>query len=291
MSNIGIKFNPKKFHRSQIKFHIILTILSIFMALPIIFIFNNAFKPFTELFAYPPRFFVKKPTLENFKLLINFSTESGIPASRYLFNSVIVTVIVIILTLFISSSAAFSLSKLEFKGKKKFNKINTLALMFVPVAVAIPRFLIIVNLGIFNTYFAHIIPLLAMPIGIFLLKQFIDQLPDDLIEAAKIDGASKWKIYYSIVLPLIKPSLVTVAILTFQTVWGNVEGSNIYVDREALRTLPFYMNTLVSSSGNIVAGAGMSAVAALIMFVPNLVLFIFLQNKVMDSMAHTGIKN
>ncbi|GMQ57928.1 hypothetical protein AN1V17_23230 [Vallitalea sediminicola] len=130
-----------------------------------------------------------------------------------------------------------------------------------------------------------------MPIGIFLLKQFIDQLPDELLEAAKIDGAGKWKIYYRIVLPLIKPPLVTVAILTFQASWANVEGSNIFVDREALRTLPFYMNTLVSGSGNIVAGAGMSAVAALIMFVPNLVLFIILQNKVMDSMAHTGIKN
>lgn len=291
MANIGMKFNPQKFHRNQIRFHIILIILSIFMALPIVFIINNAFKPFTELFAYPPRFFVKKPTLENFRLLFNFSAESGIPASRYLFNSVIVTVSVILLTLLISSCAAFALSKLEFKGKATFNKINTLALMFVPVAVAIPRFLIIVNIGIFNTYLAHIIPLLAMPIGIFLLKQFIDQLPDELLEAAKIDGAGKWKIYFRIVLPLIKPPLVTVAILTFQASWANVEGSNIFVDREALRTLPFYMNTLVSGSGNIVAGAGMSAVAALIMFVPNLVLFIILQNKVMDSMAHTGIKN
>ncbi|QUH28880.1 carbohydrate ABC transporter permease [Vallitalea guaymasensis] len=291
MANIGMKFNPQKFHRNQIRFHIILIILSIFMALPIVFIINNAFKPFTELFAYPPRFFVKKPTLENFRLLFNFSAESGIPASRYLFNSIIVTVSVILLTLLISSCAAFALSKLEFKGKVTFNKINTLALMFVPVAVAIPRFLIIVNIGIFNTYLAHIIPLLAMPIGIFLLKQFIDQLPDELLEAAKIDGAGKWKIYFRIVLPLIKPPLVTVAILTFQASWANVEGSNIFVDREALRTLPFYMNTLVSGSGNIVAGAGMSAVAALIMFVPNLVLFIILQNKVMDSMAHTGIKN
>lgn len=261
------------------------------MALPIIFIFNHAFKPFTELFAYPPRFFVRKPTLENFRLLFNFSSESGIPASRYLFNSIIITITVIILTLIISSCAAFALSKLEFRGKKAFNRINTLALMFVPVAVAIPRFLIIVNLGIFNTYLAHIIPLLAMPVGIFLLKQFMDQLPDELLEAAKIDGAGKWRIYFRIILPLIKPPLVTVAILTFQASWANVEGSNIFVDSEALRTLPFYMNTLVAQSGNIVAGAGMSAVAALIMFVPNLILFIILQNKVMDSMAHTGIKN
>jgi ABC-type glycerol-3-phosphate transport system permease component len=190
----------------------------------------------------------------------------------------------------ISSLAAFALSKLEFKGKNTFNKINTLALMFVPLAVAIPRFFIIVNLGIFNTYWAHIIPLLAMPIGIFLLKQFMDQIPNELLEAAKIDGAGNMRVYWSIILPLVKPALVTVAILTFQASWGNVESSAIFMDKESIRTLPFYMDTLVSQSGNIVAGAGLSAVAGLVMFVPNLILFIILQNKVMNSMAHTGIK-
>lgn len=285
-----IKINPKKFHRDQWKFHVVLISMCIFMGLPIIFIFNHAFKPFTELFAFPPRFFVRRPTLENFKLLFNFSAESGIPLSRYLFNSIFVTTTIIVLTLLISSLAAFALSKLEFKGKETFNKINTLALMFVPVAVAIPRFFIIVNIGIFNTFLAHIIPMLAMPIGIFLLKQFIDQVPDELLEAAKIDGASNWRIYWNVILPLIRPALVTVAILTFQASWENVETSNIFMDKEAIRTLPFYLNTLVASSGNIVAGEGLSAVAGLIMFVPNLILFVFLQNMVMASMAHTGIK-
>ncbi|OIJ17481.1 ABC transporter permease [Anaerobacillus alkalilacustris] len=286
----SIKFNPKKFHRDQLKFHFFLTFLSIFMALPIIFIFNHAFKPFTELFAYPPTFFVKAPTLENFRLLANFSAESGMPLTRYVFNSLYVTTMVIILTMLVSSLAAFALSKLDFKGKETFNKINTLALMFVPIAVAIPRFIIIVNMGIFNTYWAHIIPLLAMPIGIFLLKQFMDQIPNDVIEAAKIDGASNLRIYWSIMLPLVKPALVTVAILTFQASWANVESSTIFMDQESIRTLPFYLDTLISQSGNIVAGAGLAAVAGLIMFVPNLILFIILQNKVMNSMAHTGIK-
>lgn len=260
------------------------------MALPILFIFNHAFKPFTELFAYPPKFFVNKPTLENFRLLVQFSAESGIPASRYVFNSLFVTTTVILLTLLISSMAAFALSKLDFKGKQALNKINTLALMFVPVAVAIPRFLIIEKMGIFNTYFAHIIPLLAMPIGIFLIKQFMDQIPKDLLEASRMDGAGNWRTYWNIVLPLVKPALVTVAILTFQASWGNAESSSIFMDDESIRTLPFYMNTLVAQSGNIVAGAGLAAVAGLVMFVPNLILFIILQNKVMDSMAHTGIK-
>ncbi|WP_419871964.1 carbohydrate ABC transporter permease [Candidatus Pristimantibacillus sp. PTI5] len=285
-----VKINPNKFHKDQFNFHLFLIILSIFVALPIVFIVNHAFKPFTELFAYPPRFLVNNPTLENFRLLFNFSAESGIPLSRYVFNSLFMTTIVILLTLLVSSLAAFALSKLHFKGKHPFNKANTMALMFVPVAVAIPRFLIIDNLGIFNTYLAHIIPMLAMPIGIFLIKQFMDQIPDDLIEASKIDGAGNWRVYWHVMLPLVQPALVTVAILTFQAGWGNVESSTIFMDDESLRTLPFYLNTLISQSGNIVAGAGLGAVAGLVMFVPNLILFIILQNKVMDSMAHTGIK-
>jgi ABC-type glycerol-3-phosphate transport system permease component len=285
-----VKINPSKFQKDQLNFHVILIILSVFVGLPIVFIVNHAFKPFTELFAYPPQFFVNNPTLENFRLLFNFSAESGIPLSRYVFNSLFMTTIVILLTLLISSLAAFALSKLHFKGKDAFNKVNTMALMFVPVAVAIPRFLIIDNLGIFNTYLAHIIPMLAMPIGIFLIKQFMDQIPDDLIEASKIDGAGNWRVYWNVMLPLVQPALVTVAILTFQAGWGNVESSTIFMDDESLRTLPFYMNTLIAQSGNIVAGAGLGAVAGLVMFVPNLILFIILQNKVMDSMAHTGIK-
>jgi ABC-type glycerol-3-phosphate transport system permease component len=260
------------------------------MGLPVIFIVNHAFKPFTELFAYPPTFFVRQPTLENFQLLTNFSNQSGIPMSRYLFNSLFVAFTLIVLTLLISSSAAFALSKLHFKGKETFNKINTLALMFVPVAVAIPRFLIIVQLGLYNSIWAHIIPMLAMPVGLFLLKQFIDQIPDSLIEAAKMDGASFARIYWSIIMPMIKPALITVSLLTFQSVWGNVEASAIFMDSETIRTLPFYMSTLSSQTGNVVASAGVEAVGGLIMFVPNLLLFIILQNKVMNSMAHTGIK-
>lgn len=285
-----VKVNPKNFHKDQLRIHIFLGIMSIVMGLPVIFIVNHAFKPFTELFAYPPRFFVQSPTMENFRILMNFSNESGIPLTRYVFNSVLVAAVLIILTLLISSSAAFALSKLDFPGKEIFNKINTLALMFVPIAVAIPRFIIIVNMGIYNTYWAHIVPLLAMPVGLFLLKQFVDQIPDSLLEAAKMDGAGYFRVYWSIILPMIKPALITVALLTFQATWGNMEGSTIFMDQESLRTLPFYMSTLSSQSGNIVASAGVEAVGGLIMFLPNLVLFVILQNKVMNSMAHTGIK-
>lgn len=283
-------FNPKKFHKSQIKFHLILIPLSIFMSLPIIFILNNAFKPYTELFAYPPRFFVRKPTLENFRLLFDFSSESGIPFSRYLFNSILVTIIVVILSVLFSSITAFALSKLKFKSKKTLFKVNTLALMFVPIAVAIPRYLIIVYTGMFNSIWAHIFPLLAMPVGLFLVKQFVDQVPNEYIEAAKIDGATNWMVFWKVILPQITPALVTVAFLAFQASWGNVQSSNLYVDKETLRTLPFYLDTLVDQSGNIVASAGLGAAAQLIRFIPSLIIFYFLQNKVMESMAYSGIK-
>ncbi len=290
MSAKSTMFNPKRYHKSQITFHFILLPLSIFMSLPIVYIINDAFKPFTELFAFPPRFLVRKPTFENFRLLFSFSQESGIPISRYVFNSVITTGVVVILTVFLCSITAFALSKMEFSGRKTLFKINTYALMFVPIAVAIPRYLIIVELGVYNTYLAHIIPLLALPVGLFLVKQFTDQVPNELIEAAVVDGATNWEVYWKIILPLTKSALVTVAFLSFQISWMSIESSNIYVDQEALRTLPFYLQTLSQTSGNIVASRGITAAGWLIMFLPNLIIFFVLQSKVMESMAQSGIK-
>lgn len=290
-SKSGITFNPTFFSKSQIKFHVFLMLLSVVMGLPIVFVISHAFKPYNELFAYPPRFFVRKPTFQNFTRLFLFSSESGVPITRYLFNSVLVTTIVILLTILISSLSAYALSKLEFKGKELFNKINTYSLMFVPIAVAIPRFLVLINLGIYNTYLGHIIPLIAMPVGIFLIKQFMDTtVPNELIEAAKIDGANNWRIYWSIALPLVKPAIVTVAIFAFQVAWSSSEGSNYFMDKETLRTLPFFMSTVISQQGNIAVTAGVGAASQLIMFLPNLIIFVVMQNKVMASMAHSGIK-
>ncbi|WP_413303275.1 carbohydrate ABC transporter permease [Bacillus sp. 1P10SD] len=287
----GTKMNPSKFHKSQLKFLAFLIPLALFMALPIIFIFFHAFKPIDELFAYPPRFFVEKPTLQNFSDLFGQANESGIPMSRYLFNSIVITLIVVVVTIVISTMAGYALSKKDFKMKKVIFEINTLALMFVPAAVAIPRYLLIEKLGLINTFLVHIVPLLAMPIGLFLVKQFIDQIPNELIEAAKLDGASDFHIFTKIILPLVKPAIATIAILSFQLVWNSVESSTLYVNDEGLKTFAFYMSTLTSQvSGNNVAGSGMAAAASLIMFVPNLIIFIILQSQVMNTMAHSGIK-
>jgi len=285
----GTKINPKSFHKSQIKFLLIIFPIALFMILPIIYIFNHAFKPLDELFLFPPRFLVSRPTFDNFSDLFQLASQTGIPLSRYLFNSLVITSIVVILSIFVSSLSGYALSKLKFKLKKPLMTINNIALMFVGVSVMIPRYLIIEALGLVDTFWVHILPGLAIPVGLFLIKQFIDQIPDELIEAAKIDGANQFQIYLKIVMPLIKPALATIAIISFQAVWNNAESSVIYINRESLKTFAFYMSTLTSTS-NAVAGQGMAAAAALIMFLPNLIIFIILQSQVMNTMAHSGIK-
>ena len=290
MSFQGTKINPKKFDKSQIKFFIILIPFAILMALPILFIFSHALKPTSELFEWPPRFIPRNPTLDNFTNLFNQTAESTIPFSRYVANSIYVTVIGVILTIIITTISAFALSKLKFKGKDTLFNINQYALMFVGTAVAIPRYITISTLGLTDTMIVHILPLLALPVGLFLVKQFIDQIPNELIEAAKLDGATDFQVYLKVIIPVIKPAIATVAILAFQTFWNNVETSNLFINDEEYRTLAFYLSTLTSSVGNTVAGQGMAAAASLLMFVPNLIFFVIVQSKVMDTMAHSGIK-
>lgn len=284
--------NPKGFHPSQIKFYVILAPLAAFMLLPTIFIFSHAFKPPDELFAYPPRFFVTNPTTKNFADLFSRMGNSGVPVSRYLFNSILITAVTIAASMLVSTLAAYALSKKQFKLKKALFAINTVALMFVPIAVTIPRFLIIEKLYLMDTYFVHILPVLALPVGLFLIKQFIDGIPDEVVQAAQIDGASDVTIYWRIIVPMIKPAIATIAILTFQAAWNNAEISTLYINSESLKTFAFYLSTLTATTAgaNVVAGQGMAAAAALIMFLPNLIIFIVLQSQVMNTMSHSGLK-
>ena len=291
MAYKGHKINPNKFEPGQIKIMLAVLPLVILTGLPIVFIVFHAFKPMQELFAFPPKFITTHPTLDNFRNLFKASRSAGIPLSKYVFNSLLITIAVVFSSLVFSTAAAYSLSKLKYKGRNTAMQINQLALMFVPVAVMIPRYLVVNVLGMTNTYWAQILPLIPLPVALFLVKQFVDQVPDSLIEAAYMDGAKEIHIYTKVILPLIKPAIATAAILVFQQVWTNMEASNYYVNDDGLKTLAFYMNTLTSvSTTNNVAGQGMSAAASLIMFVPNLVLFCILQKNVMNTMAHSGIK-
>jgi ABC-type glycerol-3-phosphate transport system permease component len=285
----GTRMNPKHFHFSQWRFLIILIPVAIFMGLPIVYIFNHAFKPLVELFEWPPRFFVQNPTFDNFIDLFAVTSSTGIPMSRYLFNSLLITSLTVFASIVIGSIAGFALSKLEFRFKSTLLWVNNIAIMFVGASVSIPRYLVIEQLGLIDSFWVHIIPGLAIPVGLFLIKQFIDQIPRDLIEASRVDGANNLQIYWYVILPLIKPAIATIAIVAFQGVWNNTEVSNLFINDESLKTFAFYMTTL-TTTGNTVAGQGMAAAASLIMFIPNLIIFIILQKNVMNTMIHSGIK-
>ncbi|SFB74966.1 carbohydrate ABC transporter permease [Butyrivibrio sp. YAB3001] len=287
----GHRTNPDKFEKSQIKIYLLILPMVLLCGLPIVFIIFHAFKPMEELFAFPPKFITTHPTLDNFRKLAKASRSAGIPISKYVFNSLFITAVVVFCSLLFSTMAAYALSKLRFKGRNVMMQINQIALMFVSVAVMIPRYLIVNKLGMIDTYLAEILPLIALPVGLFLVKQFVDQVPDSLIEAAYMDGAKEWQIYLKVIIPLIKPAIATAAILVFQQVWTNLETSNYYINDDSLKSLAFYMNTLTSTSTtNTVAGQGVAAAASLIMFLPNLILFCILQKNVMNTMAHSGIK-
>ena len=276
-------------HRSQWPAYLLLSPMVLMSILPILYIVFTAFKPIGELFAYPPKFITTRPTMDNFKKLFEASEDTVFPLSMYLFNSIVSTLAVVLFGLIIAVAAAYALSKKRFKGRKAIFKMNTLSMMFVATAVSIPRYLIIKEVGLIDSFWANIIPMLATPVGVFLLKQFVDQLPDAVIEAARIDGANDYQIIWRIVLPLVKPALATVAILLFQNAWNSMEASKMFINTESMKTFAFYLNTL-SNSGNGVAGVGISAAASLLMFLPNVVLFILMQSKVMNTMAHSGMK-
>lgn len=267
-----------------------LTVLAVFMLMPIVFIINHAFKPISELFLYPPRFWSSQPTLFNFQQLLLKSQTLAIPFTRYLFNSITTTAVTVAGVIFVSSMAAFAFSKLHFIGRHLFFSFTIIALMFAPETVAIPRYLVIANVGIMDTYLVHILPLLAAPVGVFLMKQFMDQIPNELIEAAKIDGARDWVIFLRIALPVCMPAVATVGILAFQGSWSQTETSVLFTHTESMKTLPYYTMTLTNGLANNVVGQGIAAAAGLIMFIPNLVVFLLFQRRVLSTMAHSGIK-
>ncbi|WP_454190879.1 carbohydrate ABC transporter permease [Paenibacillus sp. Marseille-Q7038] len=269
---------------------VILIIISIFMLLPIVYIFNHAFKPYHELFVYPPTFIVKEPSLQNFNELLSVTARSTVPMIRYIFNSIFVSVASVVLVTIVSALCAYPLAKHKFPGAAFVFSAILLTLMFAPEVVQIPRYLVVSQLGIMNTYFAHFLPMMAMPVGVFLLKQFMDQIPDPLLEAARIDGANEFTVFLRVVIPVCMPAVATVAILAFQNSWANIETSSLFMLDDEMKSFAFFLSTLTNNLANNVAMQGAAAVASLIMFIPNLIVFVILQSKVITTMAHSGIK-
>lgn len=269
---------------------LMLILLSIFMLLPIVYIFNHALKPYQELFIYPPNIFVRNASFQNFFELLFVTKGTAIPVTRYIFNSILVALLSVAAISIVSALCAYPLSKHKFPGQQLIFATIILTLLFAPETVAIPRYLVVSNLGIMNTYLGHIMPVIATPVSVFLIKQFIDQLPNEILESARIEGASEFMVFLKIVVPNIMPAIATIGIIAFQTAWGNTETSALFMQDEEMKTFPFFVETLTANMANSVARQGAAAAAAMFMFLPNLIIFLGLQSKVINTMAHSGIK-
>ena len=208
-----------------------------FMALPMVYTISNAFKPLNELFIYPPQFFVRHPTMDNFSDLFVLMAKSWVPVTRYFFNSLFIVTMGTAGNVIFGSLCAYALSKHDFPGKRAFNELILLSLMFAGAVLLIPHYLTISYLGWMNTYAAIIVPAWAMTLGVFLMRNFIDAMVHDtLLEAARMDGATEFDCYWRIAMPLVKPAWLTLIILAFQQLWGN-QGS-LYLYAEQLKPLP-----------------------------------------------------
>lgn len=285
MSKINIK---KKINRSfygNALSSLILILLGAFMVLPLIYTIVNSFKPMEEFFIFPPKFYVINPTLFNFIDLFNIATSSLIPLTRYLFNSIFVSIVSTTGQLTFSLMAAYVISKHEFPGKKLYYNIVIVSLLFTSKILFLPQYIVIAKLGWINTYMAVISPIFAMTLGTFLLIQFISTIPNPMIESARIDGASEMRICWQIVGPNVKPAMITVIIFAFQASW-NATGMNV-IFREEYKMLPTYLNQITASG---IARAGAGAAASLILLIPPVILFLLLQSKIILTMSNSGIK-
>lgn len=269
-----------------------MTALGLIMVLPLVYLVNRALMPLYELFIYPPRIFVRQPTLKSFIDLLNVAGTSFIPASRYIFNSVLVSSVVVVGGVVIAGLCAYPLAKSRAKGVKAVFWVIVAALMFSTAVTQIPRYLVMMRLGILDTYLALILPALATPLGVFLMKQFMEQIPDQLLESARVDGANELTVWWKLAMPICRPAWATVAIFSFQWVWNDVAGPTTYLQNEALKTLPVFFSTLTTGGAGMtsVARVGAGWAAAVVNLAPLVVLFVILQARVVETMAHSGIK-
>ncbi len=252
---------------------------------PLLYIVNAAFKPISEIFLFPPRLFVQNPTMNNFFDLSVIIADLNVIFSRYVFNTVVITLLGTGGTVLIGSMAAFPLAKYKFPGSKLMSNIIVYSLMFNGTVTAIPNYIIMTKLHLVNSYWAVILPVIGGTFGLYLMQNFIVQVPDELIEASKIDGMSEYSIFFKIIMPLSKPAWITLIILSFQSFWGNTGGTFLYSER--LKPVSYMLSQVVS--GGIARTGAASAVTLVMMLVP-IVVFVISQSNVLETMATSGLK-
>ena len=264
---------------------VLMGICGVAMAVPLVMVINNALKPLDELFQFPPKIFVRNPTLENFSDLFILMNDTWVPFSRYMLNTIIITGGGMVGHVVIASLAAYPLAKHNFPGKKILFQMVVLSMMFSWTVTQTPQYMIISWMGINNSYWALILPACAFGMGLYLMKQFMEQLPDSLMESARLDGASEFRIFWSIVMPNVKPAWSTLAIFQFQQMWGNTGGT--FLRDEQLKPLQYALYQ-ITAGGAARAGAG-AAVTFMIAAVP-ITFFLICQSNILETMASSGMK-
>ena len=278
--------HPNRSIAGDIGIYLMLLIFGIMMAFPLIFLIGSSLKPLDELFRFPPTVLAQHPTTDNFSDLIVTMGQSWVPFSRYLVNTVFITFVGTFGHLIIASMAAFVLAKYDFPGGKFFFGLVTTGLMFSGYVTGIPNYLIMSKLGMIDTYWALILPAFAAPIGLFMMKQFMEGLPTALIEAAHIDGAGEFRIFWSIVMPNVKPAWLTVIIFSVQSLWNTSAATVIY--SEAKKTLVYALQQIQAGG---IARTGQAAAATVIIVSVPVIIFILSQSQILETMASSGIKD
>ena len=275
-----------KKHAGTVMIFIFLLVLGIFMILPVYLAVVMSLKPSQEWFIFPPKLYAMDPTLDNFRDMFRSADRLWVPFSRYVANSVLVTVSVTLAQCFTASMAAFVLAKGKFRGSKFLNSVIVVSLLYQSNVIYIVQYMVISKLGMIDTYLALILPNIATPVGVFLMRQSISQIPDAVIEAAKVDGAGMFLICWEVVMPNQKPALMTLVIFAFQAAW-NIQ-SNTYVFNESLKTLP---TAVAQAAASGIARQGVAMAAAVFMLIPPVIVFMAAQKNVIETMTHSGIKD
>ena len=269
----------------DIGIYIILAIFGVIMVLPLVYAIAQSLKPLDELWVFPPRFFVVNPTFKNFTDLFKLMGDSWVPFSRYIFNTAFISVVGTAGNVLFSAYAAYAIAKIPFPGRNFLFKIVVYSLMFNSTVTGITNFITMSALGWVDTYFAVIVPAFCTTFGLYLMKQFMESVPNAMLEAAKIDGAGEMRIFFRIVMPTVKPAWLTLIIFSFQSLWNSTGG--VLIRSEELKPLPYALNQIVAGG---FARAGAAAAVSLVLMIVPIAVFILSQSQILDTMATSGIK-
>ena len=267
--------------------NLMLIILGAFMFIPMIYVILQSFKPLDELWMFPPRFYVQKPTLQNYADLFTLMNDSWVPFSRYIFNTVLISVTGTTGNLFFSSLAAYAMAKIAFPGGKGMFKTVRTSLMFHKTVTAVTNFILMGYLHMIDNLLAIIVPAFATSLGLYLMKQFMDtNVPDAVLESARIDGCGEFRTWWVIAMPMVKPAWLTLIIYSFQDLWNS--GSSIYIHSEQLKSFNYAIGQILAGG---IARAGAGAASTVIMMMVPIFVFILTQSNIIETMGSSGMKD